>query len=108
MAIAPESGIVGRRLLRTLANELALAGHSEIRAVGRYQTARGLVVPRHKRLPAVPDQKTGSMHRGVGEPPEWIALVRQEVGSHERIISRVNDVPAECAVSPTGSDSVHL
>jgi hypothetical protein len=107
MAIGPESGIVSRRLLHMLANQLALAGHSEIRAVGSYQTACSMVVSRHKRLPAVPDQKTGSVHRGVGEPPEWIALIRQEVRSHERIISRVNDVPAECAVRPAGSDPFH-
>jgi hypothetical protein len=107
MGVAPEFGIVSRRLLRMLTNELALASHPEVRAVGGYQTACSMVVSRHKRFAAVPDQKTGSMHRGVGEPPEWIALIRQEIGSYERIIPRVNDMPAECAVSPAGGDSFH-
>jgi hypothetical protein len=47
------------------------------------------------------------MHRGIGEPPQGIRIVRDEVRREECVVIRPYRAPAQRAVRLSGSNPLH-
>jgi hypothetical protein len=89
------------------ADELSLAGHPRVRPVRREQPARQPIVPGNEGLASIPHEKTGAVHGSVGEAPERIRLVRDEVRRDERVLTGADGMSAQGAVGAPARDPLH-
>jgi hypothetical protein len=88
-------------------DDFALAGHPRVGAVGINPQPRGTIKPRDERLAPVPYQEASAVYRCVGEAPERIVFIGQEVWREKGIVDRPYDVPADRAVGSARFDSIH-
>jgi hypothetical protein len=47
------------------------------------------------------------MHGGIRKGPEWVCLIRQKVGSGQRIFAGSDGLATKGTVSPSSFDSIH-
>src|SRR5512134_3737515 len=83
-------------------HQVALARHPGERVARRGPAPRQPVVEGDEFLAPVPYPEADPMDGRVGETPEGMGFVRQEVGGDERILARPDALATQGAVRPPG------
>jgi hypothetical protein len=102
-----DSGVTWRTESTTSAHDLALARHPWVRSIRIYPGARGPVEASDKGLPPIPHEEAGPVDGGIGKAPEWVGVIRQEIGSNQRIFAGSDSLATKGTVSPSSFDPIH-
>ena len=100
-------GATGRTKSTLLAHDLAFTRHPRVQTIRSDPRARCPIEACDKGLPLIPNEEARPVHRGIGEAPEWVRVIRQKVGRVQSIFARSDSLSAEGAVSPPSFDPIH-
>jgi hypothetical protein len=67
-------------------HDVTLTSHMRIGPIIRDQLVRQTVVARDERLALIPDKEAGTVHDRVGEAPERVRVIGQEVGGDDDVL----------------------
>jgi hypothetical protein len=77
-----------RRPATRALHDPTLSGHVRVGAISANQLTCYAVVAGYKRLALIPKKKARAMDHSVGEGPEGVGIVREEVRSYDDIVVR--------------------
>jgi len=96
------------RLVTTPALYSPFARHVRVRTIWPLQVPRDRIESRHERLALIPNEEACLVHRRIGEAPQGIGVVSQEIGRDERLFLVENGRATEGTVCGTRPESLGL
>jgi CheY-like chemotaxis protein len=101
------SGVGERRGPTRPAYDLSLTRHPWVRPIRRQPASREPIVLTDKGFAPIPHQEAGAVHWGVGEAPEGVPLVSDEIRRDQRVLVRPDRLATKGAVGASRRDLLH-
>ena len=84
--------------------DVAVILHAMVRAIAPRNSPDGLIILPHESLPLNPSEEARPVHRRIGEPPQGVILVSNEVRRRNHVVTFIQHDTADGALSFAGKD----